>query len=139
MKDMIWGKFRGFLDHLKQLMALVVSLTAMSGTIWSFYAIDSSSIEADVSAIATGNKVFVEFITYKVPPLPATVYYKLDNVEVVHHHYEQLPDGKKVQMLDFPLEYHSEIRVDVVIELEGMRTLFKDKDIKYTKYVVTGG
>ena len=138
MKDMIWTKFRGFLDHLKQLLALVVSLSALSTTIWSFYAIDASSIDAEVAAIAVGNQVLVEFITYKVPPLPATVSYRLDNKEVVHHHYEQLPDGKKVQVLDLPLEHHSEVRVDIIIELEGIRTLFKDNDVKFTKYVVTG-
>ena len=102
------------------------------------FAVDISILDAKVTAVAVGNQVFVEMITYKVPTVASTIYFRLDNEEVWHHHYENFPDGKHVQALSLPVEHKSEVRVDVVVKLEGIRTWFKDNEVKYTQYVLTG-
>ena len=127
-------------DHIKMIGIYFFATSALSSAVWSMIAVDVSSIDAKVTAVAAGNQILVEVIAYKVPPnTAATMSYRIDGKEVLHHHYPALPDGKKVQSLPLPLEYNSEVRVDIIITLEGFKTLFTDNDIKYTQYVVVGG
>ena len=139
MIDKVGAALVKVLDHLKMIGIYFFSVSALSTALWSMIAVDVTDIDAKVTAIAAGDKIFVEMLVYKVPMIGATIYYRIDNEEATHHHYSSLPDGKHVQVLTIPLEHKSEVRVDVEIVLEGLRTIFTDDDVKFTQYVVVGG
>ena len=139
MIDKLGSWFWVCANHLKQLGALFFSISAFATALWSMFAVDASILDAKVTAVSVNNQVLVELITYVIPPVSATVYYRINGEEILHHHYEALPDGKHIQVLALPIEHPREVRVDVEIVLEGIRTWFKDNDVKFTEYVVTGG